>query len=187
MKEFDKDLNLLLDSLYWIKRINTVYRKNYEDPEDYKDLICKNLENIGISLDGISDKTRSLYPYSKEDWKKIIGFRNISAHTYKIINMKIVLDIVKNKVPELKNNTVNTLKSLIKEAVKNNKPVEFESDKNVYSMNYIYPYDKVNITINGESFNSKLILKKNIEQVIDNMITGKEITFRISLNNTLER
>ena len=55
MKE-DKDLSLLFDSLYWIKRVNTVYRKNYEDPEDYKDLICKNLENIGISLAKISEK-----------------------------------------------------------------------------------------------------------------------------------
>jgi uncharacterized protein with HEPN domain len=185
MKELGKDLNLLLDSLYWIKRINTVYQKNYEDPEDYKDLICKNLENIGISLGEVSDKTRSLFLYSKEDWKKIIGFRNISAHTYKIINMKIVLDIVKNKVPELKNNIVNIFKSLIKEADENNKPIEFEFDKNVYSLNYTYPYDKVVITINGESFNSKSIPKKNIEQAIDNIITDKEITFGISLNNTL--
>ncbi len=82
MKEFDKDLNLLLDSLYWIKRINTVYQKNYEDPEDYKDLICKNLENIGISLGEVSDKTRSLFPYSKEDWKKKIkGVRFIYSST----------------------------------------------------------------------------------------------------------
>lgn len=174
MKE-DKDSSFLFDNLYWIKRVNTVYRKNYEDPEDYKDLICKNLENIGISLAKISDKTRAYYPYSKEEWKKLIGFRNISAHTYKIINMKIVMDIVENKIPDLKNNTVNAIKSLIRDAAEENRTIEFEFEKNVYSLNYPYPYNKVSITING-SFNPESILKNNINQAIDNIINGRELT-----------
>lgn len=180
MKE-DKDLSLLFDSLYWIKRINTIYQKNYEDPEDYKDLICKNLENIGVSLGEISDKTRAYYPYSKEDWKKIIGFRNISAHTYKIINMKIVMDLVENKMPELRDNTVNVIKSLIRNTAEENKSIEFEFNKNVYSLNYPYPYDKVAININ-DGFNSKSTLKNNINQVVNNIINGKELTFGISFN-----
>lgn len=177
MKE-DKDLSLLFDSLYWIKRVNTVYRKNYEDPEDYKDLICKNLENIGISLAKISDKTHAYYPYSKEEWRKLVGFRNISAHTYKIINMKIVIDIVENKISDLKDNTVNAIKSLIRDAAEESISIEFEFEKNVYSLNYLYPYNKVSITING-SFNPKSILINNINQAIDNIINGRELTFGI--------
>jgi uncharacterized protein with HEPN domain len=82
MKDPERDLGHLFDILYWIKRINAIYKRNYEDTEDYKDLLCKNLENIGISAGQISEKNRDLFLYSKDDWKAIIGFRNISAHTY---------------------------------------------------------------------------------------------------------
>ncbi|MHB1665185.1 MAG: HepT-like ribonuclease domain-containing protein [bacterium] len=175
MKDLERDLGHLFDILYWIKRLNVVSKRNYEDPEDYKDLLCKNLENIGISGGKISDNTRGLYLYSKDEWKEIIGFRNISAHAYETISMKTVLDIVKNDIPEFKEKTSNIISSLIKENLENKKPVEFEFEKKIYSLEYPYPYnDKINIITDNDNFNLKTILMKNIPQVIDNIVNNKE-------------
>ena len=69
------------------------------------------------------------------------------------------MDIVENKISDLKNNTVNAIKSLIRDAAEENRTIEFEFEKNVYSLNYPYPYNKVSITING-GFNPESILKK---------------------------
>ena len=165
-----------------LKEFNAIYKRNYEDAEDYNDLLCKNLENIGVSAGEISEKNRSLFLYSKDDWKAIIGFRNISAHTYKVVSMKIVLDIIKNDIPKLKDKTANIILSLIQETLENKKPIEFEFDKKVYSLNYLYPYnDKITVTVDNNNFNPITLPKKNISQAVDNIINDKELMSGISI------
>lgn len=76
----------------------------------------------------------------------------------------------------LKEKTANIISSLIKETLENKKPIEFEFEKKVYSLNFLYPYnDKITVTVDNNNFNSITLPKKNISQAVDNIINDKEL------------
>ncbi len=63
------------------------------------DAVVRNLEIIGEAAKNIpvsvKGKNRNI------EWKKISGLRNILAHEYFGVDVEIVWDIIKNKLPEL--------------------------------------------------------------------------------------
>jgi uncharacterized protein with HEPN domain len=63
------------------------------------DAVVRNLEIIGEAAKNISvaivEKNKNI------EWKKISGLRNILAHEYFGVDVEIVWDIIKNKLPEL--------------------------------------------------------------------------------------
>lgn len=61
------------------------------------DAIVRNLEVIGEATKGIPDEVRSRYP--DIEWKKIAGLRDILIHQYFGIDVNIVWDVIKNKLP----------------------------------------------------------------------------------------
>ncbi|VVB59621.1 Uncharacterised protein [uncultured archaeon] len=64
------------------------------------DAVLRNLEIIGEAVKRLpSDMKRK---YSRVEWKKIAGLRDILIHEYSGINLTIVWDIVINKIPEFK-------------------------------------------------------------------------------------
>jgi len=72
------------------------------------DAVVRNLEIIGEAAKNISGQIRKKHP--KIEWKKIAGLRDILAHEYFGIDLEVVWDIIKNKVPILKNQVKGILK-----------------------------------------------------------------------------
>jgi len=54
------------------------------------------------NIDKRTDK-KLLNEYPSIEWKKIMGMRDIIVHQYFDIDTEMVFDVVKNKLPDLKN------------------------------------------------------------------------------------
>jgi len=63
------------------------------------DAVIRNLEIIGEAIKRVPEEIRSLYP--DVEWKKIAGLRDILAHEYFGIDIEIIWDVIKNKLPPL--------------------------------------------------------------------------------------
>jgi len=64
------------------------------------DGVTRNLEIIGEAVKNIPATIKKDFP--DVEWKKIAGFRDILAHEYFGIDIEVLWDIIKNKLPELK-------------------------------------------------------------------------------------
>ena len=81
------------------KRVMT--SEEFEDNELVVDAILRNQEIISEAVKNILEEIRLKYPYI--ECRKIAGFRDILIHTYFGFEMETVWDIIKNKLPDLKN------------------------------------------------------------------------------------
>lgn len=63
------------------------------------DAVVRNLEVIGEAAKGVPEEVRSKHP--AVDWKKIAGLRDILIHQYFGIDIDIIWDVVRNKLPVL--------------------------------------------------------------------------------------
>lgn len=70
----------------------------------------KQLEIIGEAASHVSGKTRKQFP--QIEWKEIIGLRNILVHEYFGVDKKIVWDIIKDNLPNLKQDIKKMLSKL---------------------------------------------------------------------------
>ena len=76
---------------------------NFEDfsnNELIQDGVIRNLEIIGEAVKNLPDDIKKDYP--EVEWRKIAGLRDILIHAYFGVDLEIIWDIVRNKVPELK-------------------------------------------------------------------------------------
>ena len=64
------------------------------------DAVVYNLQIIGEAVKNIPHEVRDLHP--QIEWRKIAGLRDIVAHAYFSIDDEIVLDVISNKLPDLK-------------------------------------------------------------------------------------
>lgn len=108
-----RDYNLYLeDILQAIGKIEKYTKGLSADKLKKQDLIVdgvvRNLEIIGEAAKNIPQDIKKKYP--DVEWKKIAGLRDILAHEYFAIDLQILWDIIKNKLPELKNKIAHLLK-----------------------------------------------------------------------------
>lgn len=62
----------------------------------------KQIEIIGEAAKNISEKTKAKYPHI--EWRQIAGLRNILVHEYFGVDTKLIWQIIKTDIPQLKAN-----------------------------------------------------------------------------------
>ena len=74
--------------------------KGLKDNKLIRDAVIRNLEVIGEAVKNIPKEIRDKHPEIK--WREIAGLRDRLIHKYFEVDLEIVWDIIKNKLPELK-------------------------------------------------------------------------------------
>ena len=82
----------------------TKFRKN----DLVIDAVIRNLEIIGEATKRIPNHVKEKAP--DIEWKKIAGLRDILIHEYFGVDLEIIWDIVKNKLPTLNKRVIQILK-----------------------------------------------------------------------------
>ena len=62
--------------------------------------VIRKLEIIGEASNHLSSSIKN--KYSETDWVQIVGFRNIIAHEYFIVDNELVWEVVQNDLPSFK-------------------------------------------------------------------------------------
>jgi uncharacterized protein with HEPN domain len=73
---------------------------DFESNKDLRDATLRRIEVIGEAVKNISQETKS--KYSKIEWKKIAGARDIIIHSYFSVDWDLVWDIIKKDIRELR-------------------------------------------------------------------------------------
>ena len=73
------------------------------------DATIRNFEIIGEAVKRIPENIKQKYP--QVEWKKIAGLRDILIHEYSAIDLEILWDIIKNKLPDFKKNISKILEN----------------------------------------------------------------------------
>jgi uncharacterized protein with HEPN domain len=63
-----------------------------------RDAVIRNLEIIGEAARALPDEIKQK---SNIEWHKIVALRNILIHEYFGVNLKLVWDVIQNKLQEL--------------------------------------------------------------------------------------
>ena len=100
-RDYKAYLKDILDSILKIQKYTEGISFNkFSSDELIQDGVVRNLEIIGEAVKNIPDDVKN--EHLDLDWKKIAGLRDILVHAYFGIDVEIVWDIVKHKVPDLK-------------------------------------------------------------------------------------
>jgi len=110
-REYKAYLRDILEAIDKIERYTkNISFEDFSDNELIQDGVIRNLEIIGEAVKNLPDDIKKDYP--EVDWRKIAGLRDILIHAYFGVDLEVIWDIVKNKVPELKEMVKKILSNL---------------------------------------------------------------------------
>ncbi|MFH0887562.1 MAG: DUF86 domain-containing protein [bacterium] len=92
--------DILLASSKIEKYVKGMTPRQFRDDQLVIDAVVRNLEIIGEAVKHIPADIRK--KHKGIEWKKIAGLRDILIHEYFGVDIDILWDIIKNKLPELK-------------------------------------------------------------------------------------
>jgi len=92
-----------------IDYVGSKSRKDFAKNQMLADAVIRNLEIIGEASKKIPAGIKQKHP--EIEWKKISGLRDILVHEYFGIDYDVLWDIAKHKVPRLKEQIAQVLKS----------------------------------------------------------------------------
>jgi uncharacterized protein with HEPN domain len=100
-RDYKASLDDILDAINKIEKyINKLNYQAFIENELIQDAVIRNLEIIGEAVKNIPQIIKTGIP--EVEWKKIAGLRDIIIHEYFGIDEEIIWDIIKNKLPDLK-------------------------------------------------------------------------------------
>ncbi|MFP4461229.1 MAG: DUF86 domain-containing protein [Thermotogota bacterium] len=105
MRDYSLYLNDILSAIIKIEKYSkdSSYERFQLDGM-LQDAVIRNLEIIGEAVKKLPDSIKK--NYKEIEWRKIAGIRDILIHEYFGVDAEIVWDVVKNKLPELKQVTL---------------------------------------------------------------------------------
>lgn len=90
----------MLTSIEKVKRyVGSLTFEQFAHDEMRVDAVIRNLEVMGEAARSIPPEVRERYP--SIEWRKVVGLRNILIHEYSGVDIEILWDIVKAKLPQL--------------------------------------------------------------------------------------
>lgn len=94
-------LNHIYDAILSIESfVDDISFDNFLENELVTSAVIRKLEIIGEASNHLSLTIKD--KYSEIDWPQIIGFRNIIAHEYFIVDNELVWEVVHNDLPAFK-------------------------------------------------------------------------------------
>jgi uncharacterized protein with HEPN domain len=94
-------LQHILDAIEKISSYaSTQTYEQFTNDEWSQDALVRNLEIIGEAANNIDPSIRS--SYSGIPWREIIDFRNVVAHDYADLDLRVVWNIVTTDLPQLR-------------------------------------------------------------------------------------
>ncbi|MBI5166921.1 MAG: DUF86 domain-containing protein [candidate division NC10 bacterium] len=101
MKSNQVFLKHILDEInFLVKETDEIKFEEFMKNEVLKRACTRSLEIIGEAVKNLSSDFRK--KYKNVDWKKIAGMRDKIIHHYFGVRWDVVWDVIKNKVPKLK-------------------------------------------------------------------------------------
>lgn len=86
--------------------------ESFRDNELVFDAVVRNLEILGEAAKHLPAEARALMP--DVEWAKAAAFRDIIAHHYFGLNVEIIWDVVRNKIPGVLSASESLLSRLCK-------------------------------------------------------------------------
>lgn len=108
MKHNDVFLKHILDEIDFLTReTEGIKFEDFINNEILKRACSRSLEIIGEAVKNLSPDFKRRY--KETDWKKMAGLRDKIIHYYFGVNWDILWDVIKNRLPELKEQVRNIL------------------------------------------------------------------------------
>ena len=102
-RDYKAYLDDILQAIARIRRATCgVTYDEFAANEEKTDAVVRNLQVIGEAAKKIPDAIRSAHP--EVEWKRIAGLRDIVVHDYFGIDLEVIWDVVRSKLPELDEN-----------------------------------------------------------------------------------
>ena len=96
-RDYKQQLDDIIQAITSIREyVKDMDYKAFEADRKTQDAVIRNLEVIGEAARTMSDEVRD--KAAEIEWYKIIALRNILIHEYFGVNLKIVWDVVQNKL-----------------------------------------------------------------------------------------
>ena len=99
-RDYRQQLDDILNSISYIKEyVSGISFDDFADDRKTQDAVVRNLEIIGEAARALPDAIKA--EADTVEWYKIVALRNILIHEYFGVNLKIIWDVVKNKLNDL--------------------------------------------------------------------------------------
>jgi uncharacterized protein with HEPN domain len=86
---------------FLLNESNKLDYDTFIESEIYTRAFSRSLEIIGEAVKSLSSEFKELHP--EIEWKKIAGMRDKLIHGYFRVDFEIMWDVIKNKLPDIKN------------------------------------------------------------------------------------
>lgn len=99
MREDEVYLSHIRDAIAQIQMYTTDGRESFFRNTMIQDAVVRNLEIIGEAVKHVSAELRDRNP--EIPWQRVAGMRDVLIHNYLGVDLKLVWDVVQNRLPDL--------------------------------------------------------------------------------------